>query len=81
MGYQWKDNIPTFHWIHISTLCDQWFGHRDALKIGNFPLSDKKCISMCKAGFFFTDFCPSPTNGFAGFLSLGKKSLSLETIS
>ena len=31
--------------------------------------------------FFFTDFCPTPTNGFAGFLSLGKKSLSLETIS
>ena len=23
--------------------------------------------------FFFTDFCPTPTNGFAGFLSFGEK--------
>jgi len=36
---------------------------------------------VSNAGFFFTDFCASPTNGFAGFLSLGGKSLSLETIS
>ena len=29
---------------------------------------------------FFTDFCPTPTNGFAGSLSLGGKLLSLEKI-
>jgi len=31
--------------------------------------------SIPKPGFFSTDFCPSPTNGFARFLSLGKKIL------
>ena len=30
------------------------------------------------AGFFFTDFSATPTNGFAGFLSLGRKPLSLD---
>ena len=31
-------------------------------------------IVWARPGFFFTDFSATPTNGFAGFLSLGKNS-------
>ena len=33
-GYQWKDNVHIFHLMPSSILCDHWFGHRVALKIG-----------------------------------------------
>ena len=41
-------------------------------------LGETFCTWKFTTGFFFTDFCKTPTNGFAGFLSLGKKSLSLD---
>ena len=33
-GYQCKDVIQIFYLIRRSTLCDHWFGHREAHKTG-----------------------------------------------
>ena len=54
-----------------------FFSHSDqsqTFRQNESCLSDGAPIS----GFFFTDFLTTPTNRFAGFLSLGGKSLRLE---
>ena len=50
--------------------------HFNYLNVGQYLSSDNKVQEMWtlyKSGFFSTDFLSTPTNGFAVFLSLGKK--------